>query len=568
MKLFPSAFASALRRTGVVFAVLAVSLAILLGVDYSRSRAFAHPGQKIDKMRADLAQRPQDEDFKKQIRRQDVEERRQFFGFQEKCHLEGHGALLFGLLAVLSWRIAALLPERRSQRAPQIKSEESFLAPLAVLAVGCGLLAGLGWLGINSRPDVLLASMGGGEKDAPGKGDATFPTEQEWQANWPVFRGPRGIGVAAGAQPPAAWDVPANVNVLWKTPVPLAGENSPVVWGNRVFLSGASGEKREVFAFDADSGKLLWRREVGEARPPVKDASSDVTGAAATMAVDGRRVYAIFATGDLAALDFEGKVVWSKSLGKPDVMYGFASSLAMFRNLLILQRDQGSSAEDGKSVLMALESATGRQVWSVKRPVPNSWSTPVAIDTPECAEIVTCGKPWVMGYDPLTGQEKWRAECLDGEVAPSPVWGCGMVFVANEGAKAAGIRLGGKGDVTKTHIAWSFDEGLPDIISPVTDGKLLFLTTSQGQVTCLNAADGVKLWQQELNESARSSPVIAGNRVWLATTKGNMHVFAAAPQFKPQGKISIGEPVDASPAFVGKRIYIRGRNNLVCVGEK
>ena len=201
---------------------------------------------------------------------------------------------------------------------------------------------------------------------------AALPSDEQVGESWPRFRGPGGLGISAYANVPDAWDAKSGKGIVWKTPVPLPGNNSPVVWGNRVFLSGADQQRREVYCFDADSGKLLWQQEVpgtpqSTARPP--KVNEDTGYAAPTTATDGRRVFAIFANGDVAAFDFAGKLVWAKSLGLPENNYGHASSLAMYENLLLVQFDQGTTRTP-KSKLLALDSATGKTVWEVAARCP------------------------------------------------------------------------------------------------------------------------------------------------------------------------------------------------------
>ncbi|MHC4890555.1 MAG: outer membrane protein assembly factor BamB family protein, partial [Planctomycetota bacterium] len=210
---------------------------------------------------------------------------------------------------------------------------------------------------------------------------------------WPRFRGPGGLGISASTNVPANWNGDSGEGILWKNKVPLPGYNSPIVWGDRVFLSGADANERQVYCFDTLSGKLLWYGNVPYLAPagaePVEPGES--TGfAAPTVVTDGRRVYAIFATGDVGCFDFSGKTVWARNLGLPDSSYGYASSLAMYRDLLLVQYDQGA-AEDEKSKLIALNAFLGHTVWETKRPVPNSWTSPIVIEVGGQHQIITCG---------------------------------------------------------------------------------------------------------------------------------------------------------------------------------
>jgi len=173
----------------------------------------------------------------------------------------------------------------------------------------------------------------------------------------------------------------------------------------------------------------------------------------------------------------------------------------------------------------------------------------------------------VIAYVPATGAERWRAECLGGDVAPTPVFVGGLVYACNVGAYLSAIRPGGTGDVTKSGIAWQAMDGLPDMTSPASDGELINLVTSDGTVTCYDAASGAKVWEQYLEKQFRSSPTIVGKRVYVMDTEGVMHILEAGRAFREVATAPLGEPANTSPAFVGGRVYIRGKKNLYCIGK-
>jgi outer membrane protein assembly factor BamB len=398
---------------------------------------------------------------------------------------------------------------------------------------------------------------------------ATYPSLDEIKKNWPRFRGPEGLGISYYSNIPSSWNGKTDENILWKTPIPLPGENSPIVWGKRIFLTGANDKKREVYCFDTDTGKLLWQKPVenvpGSSPQPPK-VTEDSGYAAPTATTDGQRVYAIFANGDLVSFDFNGNLVWAKNLGTPKSMYGYASSLLMYKNLLIVLYDQGS-ADDNLSKIIAFDSTSGSVVWETKRPVPNSWATPIIINTGKRDEIITDANPWVIAYDPATGSEFWRAKCLSGDVAPSPVYGNGLVFAVNAYAKLAAIRPDGQGDVTQTNVAWTGDSGLPDICSPLTNGDLLFLLQTYGLMTCYDAKTGQIVWENDFAETFRASPSLVGDKVYLLTVDGLMIIINAGREIKEIGRYELGEKTSCSPAFLDGRIYIRGKENLYCIAN-
>jgi outer membrane protein assembly factor BamB len=291
----------------------------------------------------------------------------------------------------------------------------------------------------------------------------------------------------------------------------------------------------------------------------------DTGFAASTAVTDGRRVCAIFATGDVGCFNFQGKELWIRNLGVPDSAYGYASSLAMYRNLLLIQYDQGA-AEDEKSKLIALDTFTGRTVWETKRAVPNSWSSPIVIEVEGQPQIITCGDPWVIAYNPTNGTEIWRAKCLGGEIAPSPIYTAGLIIAIEPYTTVVAIRPDGQGDVTETHVAWKVDENTPDISCPVSNGEFIFLLTTEGFLTCYKTADGTKLWEQDLQKNFLASPSLVGERLYMLSEKGVMYIAEAGAEYKQVSRCELGEECYASPAFMDARIYIRAKHNLYCIG--
>jgi len=396
------------------------------------------------------------------------------------------------------------------------------------------------------------------------------PAEEEIHKNWPRFRGPGGLGISAYTNIPDAWDVQSGEGVLWKTPVPLPGKGSPVVWNDRVFLSGGTPEKLQVYCFDAKSGELLWAKDAPLSAPLAED--PEYTGyAAPTVATDGRHVFAVFATGDVAAFDYEGNLAWSRSFGAPENGYGHAASPIMYRDLLIVQIDQGSSAKKGLSRMYALRNGSGKTVWEVNRPVANSWTTPIVINNQGRDQLITCSDPWAIAYDPKDGSEIWKAKVMSGECGPSPVYAGGLVHVGNEYCQWTAIRPDGEGDVTETdHVAWTSEEGLPDMVSPLATDEFVLLMPSSSYFTCVSAKTGEMLWEYEFEEDYfTSSPSLVGHRIYLFSDEGNAFIIEPSDtEAKETAKIPLGEPCVTSPAFQDGRLYIRGETNLFCFGHK
>ena len=396
----------------------------------------------------------------------------------------------------------------------------------------------------------------------------SYPSMEEIKKNWPRFHGPGGLGISAYTNAPSSWNGKKDEAILWKSKVPMPGHNSPIVWEDRVFVTGANINTREVYCFDALSGKLLWKRGVttGSTKPIEVMDDGGPGYAAPTAVTDGRRVCAIFPTGDVGCFDFDGKELWTRNLGIPDNGYGHSTSLAMYRNLLLIQYDQGG-AEDEMSKLIALDTFTGRTVWETKRPVPNSWSSPIVAEIGNQHQIITCADPWVIAYDP-NGAELWRAKCLGGEIAPSPIYAAGRIFAIEPYATLIAIKPDGRGDVTKTHIEWSIEENTPDTCCPVSNEKFIFLLTSDGMLTCYKTADGTKVWEKDLIMNFLASPSLVGNHLYLLSEKGVMIIAETGTEYKEVAKCELGEECFASPAFMDGRIYIRGMENLYCIGDK
>lgn len=382
---------------------------------------------------------------------------------------------------------------------------------------------------------------------------------------WTSFRGPGARGVADRASPPLAWSAKEGTHILWKTPVPSHGMSSPVVWGKRLFLTGADEAARRLYCYDAETGRLLWQHDMdglpgfprGSALPEVLEQTG---WAAPTVTTNGRQVAALFATGELVVVDMAGERVWARHLGVPKNHYGHSSSLMSHENLLFVQLDQ-----EVDSKLLAFDLASGEAAWQASRDVI-SWSSPILVDNRGRMELVLTNSRAVDGYDPRTGERLWRVECLSGEVASSAAYADGIVFVSSENAGLTAIDIGEHG--APPRIVWRWDDALPDAASPLAKDGLVILPTGFGVVSCLDARTGKLHWQEEFDRGFWSSPVLAGDRVYLTDLSGTTHVFRLDDEFELLGASEIGEAAYATPAFVGDRVYIRGLTHLFCAAAR
>ncbi len=388
---------------------------------------------------------------------------------------------------------------------------------------------------------------------------ATFPTREELLAQYPSFRGPYGLGISHRKNPPTNWDGTSGENVLWKVKIPLQGYNSPVIWDNMIFVTGADHKNQSVYCYDLNSGKLVWEHKVsgiprtsaGKIEP-----TEDTGFAAPTAATDGRYLFAIFATGDLIALDMKGNRIWDKNLGAPDNHYGHSSSLMIWNDKLFIQFDTNKAGK-----VLALNASTGDTVWETARKSKISWASPILADLGDHMEIVLSSSPQVAAYDPNTGKELWTLDCLSGEIGPSPGFQDGVIFAANEYANLIAIKPG-----TPAEILWESNEYLPEVASPVAIHGLLYIATSYGVIACFDAKSGEIVWEYECDQGFYASPIIADNKVYFMDRDGIMHIFTTEKTMKLVGEPELGEQSVSTPAFADGKIIIRGYSHLFCIG--
>ncbi|RZT91257.1 outer membrane protein assembly factor BamB [Ancylomarina subtilis] len=386
-----------------------------------------------------------------------------------------------------------------------------------------------------------------------------YPSK-EMMANFPSFRGPGGNGIAYHKNIPTEWDGASGKNIKWKVTIALHAYNSPVIWGDKLFLSGADANQREVYCYNTQSGKLVWTAKIGQipgSPDQVPDVTPDTGYAASSLSTDGESVFAIFSNGDLIALDMNGKPVWSKNLGLPDNHYGHSSSLVVFEDKLIVQYDH---KKGGK--VMAFSTKTGDELWSTARKVKVSWASPVVVKNGDRAEVLLAADPCVASYDALTGEELWKLDCITGEVGPSVAYANGIVFALNEYASLVAIKTG-----DQPEILWEAYDYLSDVPSPVATDKYLFVVTSYGLVACYDALSGELYWEHEFDNGFYASPILVDGKIYLIDRVGSMHIFKADKEFVSIATSNIGEKTDSTPAFADGHIFIRAGKNLYCIGK-
>ncbi len=553
-----------------IFASIAALILIgVLVVNYMYGRVVEPAlSDELAEWKLMVAQQPDNEKVITHVRQLDLKLRQLTFRRFDRSR-KGSLLLLFflGLLFSALKYASTLFPKlphpQGQQQSPQLQELKALRARRAVTIVmilaSCGAIA----VFVRPRPDLTDAAATIEITKIDPKA-ATWPDLEEINANWATFRGPNGSGIRMTGDYPTTLDG----NVLWKTAVPLSSMSSPVVWKDRIFLTGADKELRQIYCYDAVSGKLLWTGDMSNvAGSDNVDVMEDTGFAASTPVTDGTHVCAIFATGDIGCFDYEGKKLWAKNLGTPESSYGYASSLTMYAGKVIVQYDQGYY-DDGLSRMIALDMATGQIAWQIKRPVSNSWASPTVVSGGEKDMLLTCADPFVIAYNPADGKELWRAECVADDVAPTQILVNGLVIVIEPYNHMAAIRADGTGDVTETHIAWQVDDNIPDICSPVSNGKYVFLLVSEGTLLCHDVTDGKLLWEEELDATYYASPSIVAGNMYLLSEKGQLLVATTGSEFSEVVRSSIDQKCYATPAFTGGRIYIRTVENLFCIGKK
>jgi len=561
------------RRTRLIAGMFSLAVAIVMLVGHLSSDAIdplKSPDLKV--LKEKLRQDPANEQMKQQIRQLDLQVRARYF---KQLSQTNSGAYLL-LLGIAVFIVAAARCARFQNLPPMPKAKTGTadaaahaarIARWSVSAAGvvvAGMLLMLSMDGSTAVPEQPGDKALNTSQPATASTTSDAAPEDEMRQNWPRFRGPGGSAVSEATNLPASWDTKSGAGIAWKVPVPAAGFNSPIIWGNHFFFSGGDSAKREVFCYDCGNGQMLWRQAVVNVpgSPAKAPEIPDTTGyAASSMATDGRRAYVIFANGDVAAFTLEGKLIWSKSFGPLKNPYGYASSLATWKDHLVVLVDQGES-EDGKSKLYSLDGRTGQVVWQTPRKVGASWATPISFVAAGQPQVVALAIPWAISYNLTDGAELWRVECLSGEITPSPIFAAGFVFVPSPSEKLLAIRPDGHGDVTKTGVAWSTEENVPDVTSPVSNGELVFTLSTPGVLTCFDAKDGKKQWEHDFELEFHSSPSLAENRLYLFGQKGSAIIAEAGRQFKELFRTQMEDVFHASPAFMQDKIILRGTTNL------
>jgi outer membrane protein assembly factor BamB len=385
--------------------------------------------------------------------------------------------------------------------------------------------------------------------------------------NWPRWRGPEQNGHSAETNLPVKW---SNENVRWKTTLPGIGQSSPIIWGERMFLTSylEKGAERLVFCVDRKSGQIVWQQSAWIGKP---EPSHLLNGwASASCVTDGEVVVAFFGVGGIHAYTLDGKRLWSRDLGKFEGPWGTAACPIMVDGLVIQNCDA-----DTEACLVALDKRTGKDVWRTKRRDHRGWSTPIVIDTGKRREIVLNGDEGVQAYDPVSGRELWFCKSVIGRGEPTVTPAGEGLFVVN-GLKNGEVYLvkpGGEGDVTSTHTVWQTPRrGARDTPSPIVVGDFIIVTDMEGVFTCYSAKDGHIYWKERLPGKYSGSPLAANGLVYFADEDGKTVVIKPGPKLEVASENALTAGKDeifrASLTPCDGQLFARSTTVLYCIGTK
>jgi outer membrane protein assembly factor BamB len=397
---------------------------------------------------------------------------------------------------------------------------------------------------------------------------------------WPQWRGPNATGVSPSADPPVEWS--ETKNVRWKIDLPGRGASTPVIWGDRVYVSTAvpfagTGHRAQhrfaVVAINRKDGSIAWEHTVREEVPHEGTHHEFGTMASPSAVTDGEHVIASFESRGIFAFDMNGKPIWQKDLGDKRMRneFGEGSSPALYRDRLIHVWDH-----QGESFIVALDKATGKELWRTKRDEIDSWATPLVVEHAGRAQAITSGMNRVRAYDVETGEMIWETAGLTMNPIPSPVTdGSGLVFLTSgfRGNSLKAIRLdGAKGDITGTpNVVWTFDRDTPYVPSPLLyDGILYILKSNNGLLSAFDAKSGKPHFQVHRLEAVPNvfaSPVGAAGRLYVVGQQGTAVVLKHGPEVEVLATNKLDDRFDASPALVDGEMYLRGYENLYCIAE-
>jgi outer membrane protein assembly factor BamB len=395
-------------------------------------------------------------------------------------------------------------------------------------------------------------------------------------ADWANWRGPDGLGVSPESTAPLTWS--KDEHVAWKAAVPGRGASSPIVVGNRVYLTSQTPDQGlHLLAYDQATGKPVWDREIARGKLHAHDLHNMATPTAVS---DGKRIWVLFGTGDLACVEADSRIVWQRNLvkefGPLKTNHGYGSSPMLDGDqLYVVRMHQGPD-----SYVLALDAQTGKDRWKQDRSNQareegkDSYSSPIFHRFGGQTEVIVAGAEVLNAYDPATGKVRWSVNGLDvphpyGRTIAGPTAGEGVVVAVTSGFQnrgaTVGIRAGGQGDITTTHKLWTATRFAPDCPTPVIAKGMLFSIRDDGMASCLDLKTGEARWQERLfTDNVKVSPLIAAGRVYFTSGQGNTTVVQVSPKLEVLARNSLNEATLGTPAVSGGRFYLRTETGLYC----
>jgi outer membrane protein assembly factor BamB len=507
---------------------------------------------------------PSDKNRAEEVRAMDLMARRAYFSSRWQVETGSYLLIVGAIIFVLTRRLIAGSekpePAFSSDKPDIVSQRKKYRVYLILAAAFITVVAIISSFVLRSSlpgTGVKVAVAAQNTRDVQNIGTAATLTGS---TNYPFFRGEGSRGIAGGIGYPVEWNGNDGKNIKWKIPVPGHGKNSPVIWGNKLFLTGIRAGTLEVYCINKIKGEILWTASASDfpgASKEIPESDPEAGMAVPTAAVNGEVVCAIFGNGNLICLDLDGKRLWGKNIGVPKSAYGYAASLLIYGKILIVQYDS-----DAKIAIKGFDLSSGEQKWETPRTGRPVWASPVLASIDGQTQVIINGNPNVSSYDPTTGAELWSQPGVSGDVAPSPAVNSRFVYVVTDYAKLIALKPG------KTVSAvWEDNTFTPDASSPVANDQFLFLTTGNGDAVCYNAQKGDTLWSHYFKNPFYASPIICDDKLWMLDRQGIMHVADASGKFKLLAESPLGENSDSSPAFSDGRIYLRGKDNLFCIAK-
>ncbi len=579
------------RNIAIITAIFMVVLTIMLGVSYYQMQRVSPLQSEVMQTLKTLNEGNEDnEALQQQIRQLDLISRKAYFVQEWQLKSGIYILLAMAIVLVVSlnlyYKETKTLPDKhldpidewmnKSRSRKYITWSSSVAVAVVVLVLA---LQHIDFKGIMKKSDENIDNIVADSKQETAEQGPAVSTSPESEGaeeavdtlkkeddGLPIpkitsnaFRGNNSSGVSSARGIATNWNLKSKKNILWQVAIPKHGYNSPVINGRNVFITGADKNARELYCYDVYTGELKWTVKADKipgSPSSMPKVNADTGLAASTVATNGKQVCAIFATGDVICADMEGKRLWAKNLGVPDNHYGYASSLLMYGNALIIQYQNNSNGK-----IVALNAKNGSQLWSKASKDKIAWSSPIISTIGGKPTLVIMGTPAITAYNPANGAELWRVECMNGEVGASPASSGGLVYGASEYAKCIAI------NGTTGETVWEASDYLPECSSLCATKNYVICATSYGMVCAYDAKTGEVRKEHDLTTPFYSSPVQADGKIYLFSNSGKAYIFSAS-DFSLITSFETGEKTFATPAFTDGMMVVRTDKSLYCVSKK